>query len=177
MRTPILASLAVVTSCTHTQAIGDGRDLVGSRVIVEVTPGVEVDGVVVQGATGVQIEASNGTHSLWEVNKVTEVKALRGALEGLGIGSLIGLVGGAVIGFADGDDECDPNQECFLAFTAGEKAAITGVVFGGFGALIGLVAGALRGSRDVYEINGASPTPRFVPSGPPGSVGGATIRF
>jgi hypothetical protein len=178
MRAPILASLAVAASCTHSQTIGDGRALVGSRVVVEATPGVEQEGVVVQDANGITVSTVSGDLALWNVHSITEVKRARGALEGLGLGILIGGGGGVLLGLADGDDVCEPDaRDCYYNDTAGEKAAILGVLFGGLGGIIGLVAGALRGSRDVYELAGTAPAARFVPSGPPGSSVGATIRF
>lgn len=50
-------------------------------------------------------------------------------MEGLGLGLLSGVVTGAVIGFADGDDESG-----FFAFTAEEKALLGGILLGGAGA-------------------------------------------
>lgn len=177
MRALVLAALAV-SGCTHHPAIGDGRALIGARVRVEVNQGAEEEGVVVADRDGITVSTGSGDVSLWQTYKVTAVKRGRGALEGLGLGIVIAGGTGALIGLASGDDECDPDRECFLAFTAGEKAVITGVVFGSLGGLLGLLVGVAFGSRDVYEIAGsAPPTPRFVPSGPPGSAAGMTFHF
>lgn len=60
-----------------------------------------------------------------------------GGLRGAGIGFVTGAVSGAVLGFASGDD--DPSA--WLAFTAGEKAAVAGIAFGGVGLLVGGIIG------------------------------------
>ena len=61
--------------------------------------------------------------------------ALNGALTGL----LVGGAAGVLTGFAAGDDE----PGTFIAFTAGEKATLGGVLLGGTGLVVGAVAGAL----------------------------------
>jgi hypothetical protein len=63
----------------------------------------------------------------------------RHTLQGAGIGALVGAGSGMLIGFASGDDE--PG---FLAFTAGEKAALGGAVLGGAGLLLGAIVGTLN---------------------------------
>jgi hypothetical protein len=79
---------------------------------------------------------------------VTELSVSRGrrpagtrALRGAGVGLVIGGVGGAVIGFASGDDSGG-----FISFTAEEKALMAGTLMGAAGAVVGTVVGLL--SRD-----------------------------
>lgn len=61
-----------------------------------------------------------------------------------GIGALAGFLGGVILGFADGDD--DPRG--WFAMSAGEKAAVGGIVLGGVGFLGGSVVGlATPGER------------------------------
>lgn len=71
----------------------------------------------------------------------------RGALEGLGIGFLVGVVWGTVAGYALGDD---PPNILYDRMSAGEKSIILGVGLGLFGGVIGLPIGAAIGSREVY---------------------------
>ena len=61
----------------------------------------------------------------------------KGAGRGAGLGLLAGAASGILIGVASGDD-----QSGFLAFTAGEKAAIYGIVLGAVGTIGGAVVGA-----------------------------------
>jgi hypothetical protein len=66
-----------------------------------------------------------------------------GLLRGLAFGALIGGASGAVLGFASGDDP--PGM---FSFTAEEKAALMGGLFGVTGAVAGGVIGAaVPGSR------------------------------
>jgi len=63
---------------------------------------------------------------------------------GIGWGTLIGMGSGALIGFASGNDE-----HGIIAFTAGQKALITGVSLGVIGGIIGLVSGLVTSSNKV----------------------------
>jgi hypothetical protein len=58
------------------------------------------------------------------------------------IGLLIGTTAGAILGFASGDD-----QDCWICFTAPEKAAVLGTFLGGSGGLLGGAIGALSPGR------------------------------
>ncbi len=69
---------------------------------------------------------------------------------GLAIGSSIGVLGGAVLGFAMGQD-CGGGA--WLCFDRGTMAAGGAVFFGGIGAVTGLIAGALS-SHDVWHAAG-----------------------
>lgn len=73
----------------------------------------------------------------------------RGAWQGF----MIGAFTGALIGFVSGDD-----KEGWIRFTAGEKAAITGVSLGLVGTLIGVIAGSsaeiwipIKGNQKTYS--------------------------
>ncbi len=68
------------------------------------------------------------------------IQGQRKVLKSVGVGLLVGAVTGVAAGLASGDD--DPNR--FLAFSAGEKAAIGGVVLGLTGATVGLIVGSVR---------------------------------
>ena len=82
--------------------------------------------------------------------------------------------GGAALGYADGDDVCENEGHCILTFSAVDKATIGAVVFGVIGGGIGGAIGLIRGSRYIYSYGEQI---RVTPSGPPGSVMGATITF
>lgn len=69
---------------------------------------------------------------------------------GAGIGLLAGVASGALIGLASGDDQCDEDAYlsfCNLSFSAGDKAAIYGILLGAAGTFGGAVVGATRGGE------------------------------
>ncbi|HXB43209.1 MAG TPA: hypothetical protein VNV85_04100, partial [Puia sp.] len=70
------------------------------------------------------------------------------------IGAVTGIVIGAILGFAQGDDP----QSYWFRTTAGEKAFAGGVFFGAVGSLTGLIIGmvshktfVIHGKRENYE--------------------------
>ncbi len=89
---------------------------------------------------------------------------LKGALIGLGVGALTGVI----IGFASGDDPVmsypDPNDDFFglgtfataihnaFAMTAGQKAAAGGLLMGTSSAIVGTIIGAV--ARKKFIIGG-----------------------
>jgi hypothetical protein len=168
-------ALLVMSACTYQRKLSDAYDLSGA-VTVESHKGEVVKAVVVNTDAGLVLLAANGDPlARDEVAKVTEVRRVRGALEGLGIGFGVGAVLGAGIGFADGDDECSSEGWCILIFSAEEKAMLGGFAFGVIGGGLGLLIGAMTGSRFIYE-NGERP-PMIRPVGPPGSVAGMTVTW
>ncbi|MEJ8756347.1 hypothetical protein WG947_05035 [Pontibacter sp. H259] len=67
------------------------------------------------------------------------------------LGALGGVITGAVIGYASGDDECDPATWCIFVYTAEEKAT--------FGAILGVIPGTglgllLGSKRETIYIRG-----------------------
>jgi len=74
--------------------------------------------------------------------------------EGLGIGTLVGVAGGALIGYAKGDDPaCDrPFPDCVLepSLTAGDKAILGGVLGAVLGGITGGLVGLIVGHTDRY---------------------------
>jgi hypothetical protein len=81
-----------------------------------------------------------------EIKSITFRKHGKGALEGLGMGLLLGGLFGAVIGYASGDDQDGE----ILSFTAKEKAILTAICCGGIGGVGGLFVGSLEGSTEKY---------------------------
>jgi hypothetical protein len=91
------------------------------------------------------------TLSLRDIRGYDVTRRGQGALEGLGIGLLAGVTFGVVAGLAAGDDPpCAPENFCIFRLSAGDKAAISGVVAGLTGALSGALIGALVGHTDHY---------------------------
>lgn len=76
-----------------------------------------------------------------------------------GKGALLGAVGGAlagaILGYASGDDRCEPGTWCIFVYSAEEKATMGAVL----GILPGLGIGTILGSRrETIHINGDQST-------------------
>jgi hypothetical protein len=167
--------VALATACTHHKPGSSLHEAAGREVVIEAAGHEQIAyvdvtplGTVLRAPDGQIIPLAGG-------ERVVDVQRGRGALLGLGIGFLAGALGGAVAGLASGDDPpCE--GYCLLTLSAGGKAVIGGVMFGSLGGLIGIVVGAGRGSRVVYSFGGEQQY-HVTPSGPPGSVAGATVTF
>jgi len=171
----VVALTTVTTACTHHQSFRTLPDQAGKEVEVTTQNGTELVAHVDVSPGGYGLREPSGQVLAFEnVREVVAVKRGRGALEGLGIGALIGAGTGVVMGLASGDDECE--GFCLFQMTAEEKAVVGGILMGGLGSVVGLVVGAVRGSRDVYSF-GSEQQFKVTPSGPPGSVAGATVTF
>jgi hypothetical protein len=179
IRAVVALTAVTTTACTHQRDFRTLPDAAGRQVTVATQNGAEVEAHVDVSSVGYGLRLPDGQVLPFEqVREVVAVKRGRGALEGLGLGALGGAGLGVVMGLASGDDQCDEDGHnwCILTFTAEEKAVLFGFMMGSLGGLIGLVAGAIRGSRDVYSF-GSEQQFKITPSGPPGSVAGATITF
>lgn len=173
MRGFIVAS-ACLAACTHRGSITNTDSLDGSTVLVEMSNGAEVKATVEILPAGARLHTEDGVDmNLTDASKVTEIRRGRGALEGFGIGFLIAGLGGAALGYADGDNTC--TGFCVFNPTAEEKALIAGVFLGSLGGGVGLLVGLARGSRYVYNLEALRP--RMVPVGPPGTAAGVTLHF
>ena len=81
-----------------------------------------------------------------EIRQITFIAKGKGALQGLGYGTLIGAGGALILGVitTEGGEE----------FSATDSAAILAVFVGApAGAIIGLVYGSSHGSKTIYTIN------------------------
>jgi hypothetical protein len=172
----VLPLALTLAACTHERPITELHEVTGNWVVVETYDHQTVDAVAVAASDGVTFTNDTVLLGPGQVAKVTEIRRGRGAAEGAGIGFVAGAAVGAALGFADGDDECDENGHgwCILVFSAGEKAILGGFVLGTIGSLVGLVVGVATGSKFVYSYGDQV---RVTPTGPPGSMGGATITF
>ncbi len=94
----------------------------------------------------------------------------RMAAKGLGYGAAGGALVGVGLGLADGDD---PSSCWLMCYSAGEKAAMGGVLLGLTGGVIGLIAGAL--TKEVRWDDVSLPSMR--PSISPSSTGGVEFRL
>lgn len=176
MRTALV--FLAVAGCTHHKNITEAHELAGDEVVLEGQYGHQVTAVGVAAPGGVTFfdKANGGMVPSHEIVKIKDVSHARGALEGLGLGVGIGALTGGAIGLASGDDDCsNEDHGCFLEFSAGEKAAILGILLGGLGGLVGLVVGAAKGSTTIYEHSRAGVTVRV--GGPEGSTAGLTMTF
>jgi len=176
MRTALF--VVALAACTHHRDITEAHEASGD-VEVSGMYGQAVKAEVVSSPGGVTFidKTSGGIVPPDEIYKIEDTSHLMGAVQGLGIGFGIGLVGGALIGFSGGDDECeeDSHNGCFLSFSAEGKAMLLGVVLGVLGGGGGLIIGGLSGSTTVYERRTAQS--RVVPIGPSGSQAGFTVKF
>ena len=85
-----------------------------------------------------------------EIQEMRFVRHGKGALEGLGMGLLVGAVVGGALGASA---RCE--GWCFVS--QGELALIGGAVLGGIGALVGAPIGAAVGSKEIFHFGSASP--------------------
>jgi len=177
MRTPLLVAVLAASACTHHQNIVSAHELVGEEVEVELygRPPIEAVGVHGRLPGTTDYVAKNGeVIDGNSVIRVTDTRHARGAVEGLGLGALIGGGAGAVLGLASGDDdECESDHGCWFELSAGEKAVLLGFVFGVLGGGIGLVVGAVKGSTIVYESQSSQMSVRV--GGDGGSL--VTVRW
>ena len=84
-----------------------------------------------------------------------------GALEGLGIGTILGFVGGALIGLAMGSDPSCNNSDhhgC-IDFTSSDKALFIGLAGAVAGHAIGPLIGAAVGHTDRYVFSNEAERP------------------
>lgn len=65
---------------------------------------------------------------------------------GMLIGGLSGIMAGAITGFVEGDDVCEPGTWCLFQFSAGDKAQIYATVLTIPGTAVGAILGSIRGN-------------------------------
>jgi hypothetical protein len=128
---------------------GDARRVDTERVtLLYPSPGIEPGQVEPSSEPPAATVEAAGIPSLLDPTQLQgyEVKRrFRGAMEGMLIGALSGATAGAVIGYGQGDD-----PEGYLSFSAGDKAAMLGVVGAVTGATIGALLGTAIGHKDRY---------------------------
>jgi hypothetical protein len=160
----LLVVITASAGCTSTRVV----DTQAPSPYVEVNEAVQGRVVQVQLADGRTLRATDvdlapdvasyvdadGQMHTVATDKIEQIRLTqhgRGALEGIGIGLLIGGAGGAMVGLAsvsacnEGDLFCDP----------GFYAIAFGALFGAIGGAIGLISGTVRGHRTVYRFSGS----------------------
>ena len=107
---------------------------------------------------------SRGLQMRIPVSTISQIKIKRPGAAGRGAlaGGLIGLVAGAIAGFASGDGEpCQPGSWFCDQVTAEEKALGLGLAMSAGGAVVGTVVGSLthvekfviKGDQKIYKNN------------------------
>lgn len=149
-----LALTAVLLmGCTHRRTVANPSMLVGKQVEVGIvlTPGITTttEGYVVMGPHGAVVQTQTTPVELRSPGKVTEVRHGTGALEGLAIGTLAGVVSGVLLGIPEGDG-CE--SDICLFDDAGSRMFVGGLVLGVVGGLAGLAIGAARGAHYEYSF-------------------------
>ena len=124
-------ALLLVMGCTHHRRLDTLKDVTGKEVTVETLEhrrltaygDVAPAGVVIRDPAGQVIEAKR-------IGRIVEVSRSRGAVEGLGYGLVLGVVGGAATGFANGRRrQC--TELCFFD-SSRETTAMTGALMVGW---------------------------------------------
>ena len=158
-RLAVLAVL-VLAGCTHSHPLNaaspESRSHVNARAeqksaLVTLYDGEEVRARSLHVAPDVTtwLDPKTGTMRSVPTSELASVRFTdrgRGVLEGLGLGTAIGVVSGAVVGAyaeANGDEGGYVSIEV-------PGAILGGAVFGSLGLLIGGIAGVDRGSYTVY---------------------------
>jgi hypothetical protein len=177
MHAPIFVCLAAAAGCASQRPLSELHQVAGKQVEVSVNGHPSENAIAIQQGDGLVLRTRDGDVPLASATQIVDIKRGRGAAQGLLVGLLVGVGAGIAIGFAAGDDEPCPDDGhlCLFNFTAGDKAAIWGILLGALGLGTGAVIGYTHGARDVYDLS--TPQPRFVPTGPPGSAIGGTVRF
>lgn len=146
---PMVAAALAVASCTTTYRVArpandqQRAELITRAAAGEALPPAPPSAVAPLAMTA-PLDATNG----FEIKRPG-----RGALEGLGIGILVGAAVGGLGGLMLGDDgpcQSSPESCSGIRFSANEKAAAGALVFSLPGAIIGTVVGALVGHKDRY---------------------------
>lgn len=173
MRTRCLVGVLAIAACAHTRGAEHIDELVGHDVDVETSDHTTKSAVGVATPEGVGFRLSDGTIvGFGALERVTEARHGLGAIEGLGIGGATGFVLGAVLGYSEGDGTGTGTGDCFLELSAGDKAMLGGIVFGGLGGLGGLIVGGIHGAANEYTHDGYQ---AIRPIAPRGSAVGLTV--
>jgi hypothetical protein len=93
-------------------------------------------------------------HPISTVYSITFKSNGRATVRGMLIGGAIGVVGGALLGHAEGNDPpCSPDSWFCMRYTAYEKAKWSAIALGVLGATSGLLIGAIRGRGTTYMFH------------------------
>lgn len=166
MGTAVLATclLLMISGCTHTRVLPpDARAEINQRgqqstATLKLNTGERITTRSLHFAPDVvswvdPVTGRAASRTVTEIVSVQFTKRGRGALQGLGIGLVAGVLIGAVV-FVIDEHNTDPCTEfCFfLDPSPGEAAVIGAVLVGVPSALLGAAIGGARGSREVFLV-------------------------
>ncbi|HWZ27473.1 MAG TPA: hypothetical protein VNX15_02870 [Gemmatimonadales bacterium] len=173
----LIAGLSLVWLGLARPSSSQERVAPGTRVRVTTDSGPIVGSLVKADSTGLWVSRSSGPLNVFvprrsvktlEVSLGTRNHTGKGAL----VGFLIGAGSGVIGGLASGDDP----PTSFVRFSAGDKAALLGVLFGGVGAGFGALVGSGMTDDDWHEVSPS--TVRLSVRVAPGRAGlGVAISF
>ncbi|PEN14476.1 hypothetical protein CRI94_05470 [Longibacter salinarum] len=120
------------------------EDVQGKRVRVVFLNDSAVEGTVnYVGADSLTMHAPQQAYSLRSIKAVVREKAIRGALDGAGIGFLSGFGGGFLIGLSSGGSG-------MTIMSPAASAALGGTILGVLGVPVGAVIGVVRKHRRTW---------------------------
>jgi hypothetical protein len=130
-----------------------------NAIVSTVHEGTAYRGVTLEVGDSYITILSKGEEIRLQSASIKTIRFKRKASVGRGavIGGVTGLVLGAIIGFADGDDQCPPGSWCIYSATAEEKALAGGLVLCAAGTMVGVIAGAAASGQKI-RINGDQTT-------------------
>ena len=131
----------------------------GAWIFVTKVSGKQVSGelLVVKEDSILITYNSSGQWEKVELNEILKVRIIKRSksLLGIGIGVVAGALLGGVLGYADGNDQYDPNRSMFqLVRTASEKAQWGAIGGGLLGGMIGGIVGLIMGIDEKFNLTG-----------------------
>jgi hypothetical protein len=172
----LFASFILLTGCysdptinpeDYVETTGGTTDrIAGAEVVIDVNDGRRYSGELLSvrdstmllcekyGASEKELENSNNLIRIIKNHdiKLIEIQGESKILQGMAIGAGVGVVAGAAIGLAEGDDE-GSGGIFRIRLKAEQKAYGCGCIMGLVGAVVGLIAGSIESTYDtvVYD--------------------------
>lgn len=153
----LVVSMAVI-NCRTVQSTSSGVEFTpqakeGEYLYIQSRNGSRIEGelIAVKKTSMLLKDSETGIDTNIEVGTVETITVLKHskALKMGGIGLLTGATGGALLGYAGGDDNSG-----IMSFTAREKAIIFGTFLGVLLGLLGAISGATQGIDQKIHVEG-----------------------